>query len=213
MITSTKKCATSFKRGFSLLELIFAILLIALITSFIVYKKFDNSLDIAAKRVLLYLKYTRHKALIDDRFDPNDDEWSKKRYSFRLRRCNNKSGIYYTIHSDKNANGHITKEETLKDPLTGKYIYSANTCNEVSSNSKYVLLTKLFSIVDAKISCNDTSSLGLISFGNDGRVYSKIDTDPFAYEIKQTCYITLVHKSGESKTIAVEPLTGFIYLQ
>ncbi len=216
METSTNKCVITYRRAlksFSLLELIFAILLIGIISSFFIFKNIDNSLDVATKRLLLYLKYTRHQALIDDKFDKDDSEWFRKRYSFRLRRCSG-SGIYYTIHSDSDKNGYIKASETLDDPLSGKNIYSSNTCSENSSNSKYVLLTKNFGIQNVDISCNETSSLGMIVFGADGKIYSKFDSDDSTeYEIKETCTITLYDEDSNSKTIAIEPNTGYIYLK
>ena len=213
METSINKCVTIYKRSFTLLEFIFAIALIGIISSFFIYKNIDNSLDVATKRLILYLKYTRQQALIDDKFDKDDPLWFRKRYSFRLRRCSGE-GIYYTIHSDSNKNGYISKDETLKDPLSNKYIYSSNTCEKVSSNSKYVLLTKEFGIQKVDMSCNDTSSLGMIVFGSEGKIYSKFDaTDAREFEITSTCTITLYDKSNNFKTIRIEANTGYIYLQ
>ena len=213
MAIFTNKCVIIYKRSFSLLELIFAIFLIGIISSFFIFKSSDNSLDVATKRLLLYLKYTRHQALIDSKYDKDDSEWFRKRYSFRLRRCSGE-GIYYTIHSDTNKNGHISKDETLKDPLTNKYIYSSNTCEEISSNSKYVLLSSQFGIKQVDMSCNDTSSLGMIVFSSDGKIYSKFHSDDAKeHEILETCSITLYDKEANSKTILVEPKTGYIYLQ
>lgn len=203
-----------FSRAFSLFETLFAIVLIGIISSFFIFKDFDNSLDLATKRLVLYLKYTRHQALIDDKYDKDDIQWFRKRYSFRLRRCNNSSGIYYTIHSDTNKNGFISKEETLKDPLSDKYIFSGNTCQENSSNSKYVLLTKNFGIDKVLMTCNETDSLGMIVFSNNGKVYSKFDDlDARSFEITKRCDITLYGKNNQSKTISIEPNTGYIYLQ
>lgn len=211
MAIFTNKCVTNSKKGFSLLELIFAIVLLGIISSFFIYKSIDNSLDVATKRLILYLNYTRHQALMDNKFDKDDPKWFRKRYSFRLRRCTGE-GIYYTIHSDSDVNGHIKAEETLDDPLTGKNIFSGNECSENSSNSKYVLLTKNFGIDRVEMSCNDTDSLGMIIFGEDGKIYSKFDgDDALEYEIEETCTITLYDKKNDSKIIAIEPKTGYIY--
>lgn len=213
MIIYTNRCAINSKKAFSLLELIVVIVLMGIISSVLIYKNSNNSLDVVTKRVVLYLKYTRHQALIDDKFDKDDPQWFRKRYSFRLRRCVGE-GIYYTIHSDSNKNGYISADETLKDPLTDKYIYSSNKCMENSSNSKYVLLTKVFGIDEVKMSCNDTSSLGMIIFGNDGKIYSRFaNDDSTMYEITESCAITFYDKDKNSKTIMVEPTTGYIYLQ
>lgn len=204
-------------KAFSILELIFVIFLISLISYTIIPVNKNQDLEQASSRLLLYLKQTRYQALTNDMFSLEDKLWFKKRWSLKFFSCNkNVEGIYYLIYSDKNKTGQIKKSHTLKDPLSKKYIYSFHTCKETQDSSKYVLLTKEFNIVDVKVSCNSTKSLGQISFGSDGRVYSKLSShedEAYKYEIKKPCKITLVHKNGTSKSIIVENSTGYSYIQ
>jgi hypothetical protein len=81
------------------------------------------------------------------------------------------------------------------------------------NESKYILLTKEYEIVKIDISCNNTSTLGQIIFGNNGKIYSKqayTQNDIDKYEIKEPCHITIYDKQNNSNTITIEPNTGFI---
>jgi type II secretory pathway pseudopilin PulG len=202
------------KKSFSLLELVVVISLIAFLYTIFLPKNKINYLNEFTNRISLYLSYTRYIALINDKYDLDDSLWHKKRWTLKFFRCrDDEDGIYYSIYSDKNKTGHPSIEDSLKDPLSGKNIYSSNYCKENSSNSKYVLVTKEFGITDVQISCNDTSSLGQLSFGNDGKVYSKLsayENESFEYEITEPCNIKFISKDGKSSDLVLFPKTGYV---
>lgn len=206
-----------FKKSLSFLEVIAVIAILGIFYSAVILKlePKDTQLEIATQRLILYLKHTRIQALIDEKFDSNDDLWHKKRWSLKFLRCKQDvGGLYYSIYSDKNRTGQIAKDETLKDPLTKKYIYSDNSCEHKEDRSQYVLLTKEFNISHVEVSCNDTDSLGQLSFGSYGELYSKLsDTSNkhYDYLVKNPCEITLYNDKGDLSVIVVEPYTGFIY--
>ncbi len=201
------------KKSFSIIELILVILLLSfLYTQFLPKNKIDY-LDEVTNRLSLYLSEVRYKALIDDKFDLNDNRWHKKRWTLKFFRCRDEvDGIYYSIYSDYNESGVPGADDSLKDPLTQKNIYSSNQCKENNSNSKYVLLTKNFEIKDVKVSCNETTSLGQLSFGSDGKIYSKLsayENEASKYEITQPCSIKFISKENKSKEIILFPSTGY----
>lgn len=201
------------KKSFSLLEIILTISLISFLYLLFIPKNKINYLDEITNKIELYISYTRYKALIDDKFDSEDPLWHKKRWTIKFLRCReSEDGIYYTIYSDKNKSGHPSAEDSIKDPLTRKNIYSSNYCKENNSNSKYVLLTKIFGITDVNISCNETTSLGQLSFGSDGKVYSKLsnyENESNEYEIKEPCSIKFVQKDGKNREIVIFPDTSY----
>ncbi len=88
------------KRSFSLLELILTLTFICLVSiSFFFTKEsiFENKIDIATNRLILYLKQTRLQALLDSQYSPTDNLWHKKRWTLKFFRCNkNIGGIYYS---------------------------------------------------------------------------------------------------------------------
>ena len=201
------------KKSFSLLEIILTILLIALIYTMFLPKNKINYTNEIINRLELYISYVRYKALIDDKFNLEDSLWHKKRWTIKFLRCRETvGGIYYSIYSDNNETGIPSANDSLKDPLTKKNIYSSNKCEENSSNSKYVLLTKNFGITDIQISCNNTTSLGQLSFESDGKVYSKLSNysnESDEYEINQPCFLKFISKDGENREIVVNPYTSY----
>jgi hypothetical protein len=105
---------------------------------------------------------------------------------------------------------HVKKEDTLKDPLNNKYLYS-NGCKDdlINDKSKDILLTKEFGIERVDVSCNTTSTIGQISFGHDGKIYSQLGTN--IKEIDKSCIIKLFDRQNNFKAIAIEPKTGYIH--
>lgn len=201
------------KKSYFLLEIVITISLIAFLYTLFVPKNKINNLEELTNRISLYLSYVRFKALINDKFELDDNLWHKKRWTIKFLRCRESDdGIYYTIYSDKNKSGHPSAEDSIKDPLTRKNIYSSNYCKENNSNSKYVLLTKIFGITDVNISCNETTSLGQLSFGSDGKVYSKLsnyENESNEYEIKEPCSIKFLQKDGKSSEVVIYPDTSY----
>lgn len=201
------------KKSYFLLEIVLTISLIAFLYTLFIPKNKINNLEELTNKISLYLSYTRFKAFINDKFDSEDNLWHKKRWTIKFFRCREtEDGIYYSIYSDNNKSGHPSAEDSLKDPLTKKNIYSSNYCKENNSNSKYVLLTKSFGITDVNISCNETTSLGQLSFGSDGKVYSKLsnyENESSEYEIKEHCSIKFFTKDGKNREIIIFPETSY----
>ena len=202
------------KKAFSLIEIFLIISLLGFLYTTFIPKMQINKIDQISDKLVLYLKQTRYKALIDDKHD-KDDYWHKKRWTLKFLKCRKDvGGIYYTIYSDKNASGHPGIDDSLKDSLSLKNIYSSNYCKENINNSSYVLISKNFNIQDVIISCNETTSLGQLSFGGDGKLYSKLSNDPNdsnSYEVSDNCKIKLTDTFGEERTIILESNTGYVY--
>lgn len=198
-----------FKKSFSLLELIFTIILISIIITVAIPKKNISKLNLARDRILINLSYTRYIAHIDDKFDIKDNEWEKKRWTLKFQHCSSTvGGLYYTIYSDKSGgSAHFKKVDCLKDPLTNKYLYSNSDCVASYDESKYILLTKEYGIDKIEVSCNTTSAIGQISFGYDGKIYSQLGSN--IKEILEPCEIKLYDKNS-TLSIKIYPKTGFI---
>jgi len=203
------------KKSFTLLELILMIVLLGFLYTSFIPKVKVSKIDDLTNRLVLYLKQTRYQSLINDKFSNSDNLWHKKRWTLKFFRCRETiGGIYYVIYSDKNASGHPGIDDSLKDSLTLKNIYSTNSCTENIKNSKYVLISQNFNIRTVNISCNETSSLGQLSFGNDGKIYSKLsanENDFISYEIINNCKIELSDIFNEKRTIQLESKTGYVY--
>ena len=189
------------KKSLLLLEIIFVIVLIIIISYMVIPNNKISKLNLAADKIILYLNYTRYIAHIDNKFNIDDNEWEKKRWTLKFQRCSSSvGGLYYVVYSDTSGGtAHFKKSECLKEPLTNKFLYSGSDCEPSKDESKYILLTKEFGVTKVDISCNETSSLGQISFGYDGKIYSKLGSSPI--EIQKQCQIKLYDKSENFITI------------
>jgi len=205
----------NIKQSFSLIEFIFVIAIISIVSIQFIPKNIKSNLSQASNKIIVHLKNTRYQAMIDNKFNHKDDFWFRERWTLKFQNCSQSiGGLYYVVYSDSNHGGHINKDETLKDPLTQKWLYSNYDCDASFNESKDILLTKEYGVTKVEVSCNDTSTIGQISFGYDGNVYTKLGTknsDTYNYELKEQCTITLYDKSNNNVTIVIEPNTGYIY--
>jgi hypothetical protein len=200
------------KKSFSLLELLIIISVVAIIITHSIQKNNLSKIKLAKNQILLHLKYSRYIAMLDNKYDKEDTLWHKKRWSMKFEKCDKDiGGVFYSVFSDENKGGGVNKEEVLKDPLTNNYIF-ATSCKKdtLYDKSKFVLLTQEYEIKNIDISCNETSTIGQISFGYDGKVYGKNGMNEDDYEIKEPCTITLYDKHNQSETITIYPNSGYI---
>jgi hypothetical protein len=200
------------KKSFSLLELIFVILIVGIIASQSTIKNNLSKIKLAKSQLLLHLKYTRYIAMLDNKYNFNDDEWFKKRWTLKFLNCQKSiGGIYYVIYSDMDGNGAIKKDETLRDPLTNNYIYSFQcTKDKLNDKSNFVLLSEKYEIENISVSCNSTSTIGQISFGYDGNVYSRLGQNEENYKIDEPCSIKIYSKHNQVEEIIIHPNSGYI---
>lgn len=205
------------KNSFSLIETIVVTFLILLISSMTFTKVKEDKLTNALKKLELYIKETRYQSLIDNKNNLDDSLWHKKRWTLKFFNCKEEvGGLYYVIYSDNNKTGHPNQNESLIDPLTKKRVYSTNNCDYNENRSKNVLLTKEFDIKEVYMNCNSTSTIGQISFGSNGKVYTKLSTDENEfdkYELINRCEIKFTDFNGNIKILVVEPKTGYSYIK
>jgi len=199
------------KNGFSFIEILIVLIILSVILSFAYYKQNNSNLKLATQKIVLYLNYTRYISHIDNKQNFQDQEWQKKLWTLKFQNCSSAiGGLYYVVYSDTSGGtSHFKKTECLKDPTTNKYLYSNYDCEASSDESKYILLTKEYGVTKVELSCNTTGSIGQISFGYDGRIYSSLGNSP--KEITTPCILTLYDKSGNNNTIVIEPKTGYIH--
>lgn len=194
--------------AFTLLELVFVIIIIGILAVLAMPNFRGNPLQTAAEQVASHIRYTQHLAMVDDKFDPADATWWRERWQIRFRRLTPETG--YVIFSDTNQLGNSDNIEKAVDPLTGERI-------DGFLNYKVANLTTKYGITDVNSSCwQDDNTLvatnrGAIVFDNLGRPYRGVSDaiTPFQYLLIQNCVITLVHPDGNA-TITVNPETGYV---
>lgn len=216
------------KKAFTLLELVFIIIIIGILIVAIIPKIQTNPVREAAIQLVSHIRYTQHLAMMDDKFDSTNPEWYKTMWQIRFTNGSGGSDdmIAYAIFSDwKNTHtSHPEFDELAKDPLTGDVITGGVT------NSIHYLDDGVYSKanlgatyniqdIDFSASCNNSMR---ISFDHLGRPNNKqlststSLTHALSQLITQTCSITICSVSDcnlatedQKTTILIEPETGY----
>ena len=208
------------KKAFTLLELIFVIVVIGIIAAAIIPRMKNNSLQQAAIQIESHIRYTQHLAMVDDKYDDSDSNWFKKRWQIIFaKQANTDQQWAYTIFSDivGGNSGKPNKTEIAINPMnhnqrmTGGY-NSAQELNVSSSNfvgMQSMNIGKKYGVTDMNFSCSQR-----LVFDYLGRpMKSDLSGNSKPYEendlITDTCKITLKNES-ESVVIDINKQTGFI---
>lgn len=226
------------KRAFTIIELIFIVILIGIMSAVATSYFRDDKLALATYQVLEHIRYTQHLAISDNKFDPKDNYYinyqngsdgSQKGKFFRawwqIRFVDWSSGtppiIGYSIYSDMDREGNIdstTHKEAAVSPFDGLRLnaYSGSENSpDVNLASKYFIQSVSFSSSCQAVGFTRITSgkIGSIAFDEKGRPYYGIsDTNnysPYQYKLVSDCNITLTHQDGREAVITVHPETGY----
>ncbi|OHD98727.1 MAG: hypothetical protein A3E21_06585 [Sulfurimonas sp. RIFCSPHIGHO2_12_FULL_36_9] len=201
------------KKAFTMMELIFIIIVIGILAAVVIPRTGSNKLHEAAIQVVSHIRYTQHLAMVDDKFDAADADWYKEKWQIRFRRNSGVSG--YVIFSDSiNTQGNINNGERAIDPLTGEGIDGFLNYGDANLTATYGIKGDDTGIVqncphdDASLV---TSNRGVFAFDHLGRPYSGLSdaTSVTDYLITDNCDLTLTDNSGASVKIRVHPETGY----
>ena len=209
------------KLAFTVIELIFVIIVIGILSATFIPKFGQNKLSQAANQVISDIRYTQHLAMIDDKYNATDKDWYKRRWQiiFGTSTYTNNQPAY-TIFADTSGTGNPDIKEIAKNPanpsqlLTGGFsggLYSSDPRVTASMNlgSKYGITAYALS---------GGCSGARISFDHMGRPLKgdlSTMTGPYSAGTKRLitsqCVITL-SRSNDSIKIAIEPETGYVHI-
>mgnify|MGYP002635573058 CR=1 FL=1 len=215
------------KKAFTMIELVFVIVVIGILAAVIIPRSRTNPLYEAATQLVSHIRYTQHLAMVDDKFDSTTgSEWYMKRWQILFSNAN--STLSYIIFSDYynkdgNPNASSAYSEVAKDPSnSGKYLigteYSSFFSDSSDSLNKKLDLKNSYGITNVDLSSECTYSTSQkIAFDHLGRpLKGALNTYASAYPastrmISSRCRITLSNSDG-NVTIAIEPETGYAHI-
>jgi len=212
------------KKAFTMIELVLVIIIVGIISATIVPQIGKTSLDRCAQQVLHHIRYTQHLAMMDNKFDPNDQYWYRSRWQIQFQHSSGE--WFYTIYTNKDGTGsNALQGDIAKNPLnstqllTGKqYAATKKITNEMNLYKKYNIKDINFSS-----SCTYSSSkrisfdyLGRPLYGNPTALDAKYN-DNFGSTgvrlIQNKCTITLTDTDNNSRKIVIMPETGYSYIE
>ena len=177
----------TMKKAFTLLELVFVIVVIGIIASAILPRMNDTHVQEAAVKLLENIRYTQHLALVDDKYQPSSNNWYKNRWQITFNRNT------YSIVSN-NTTLYAKDPQTQDDikDVEMKEISSISFSGGCAGSS-----TISFDYLGRPLVGTLTSTTAAYTSNNDGKL---LQTD---------CSITL--SDGEtSLMLKLRPETGYI---
>lgn len=225
------------KKAFTMIELLFVIVIVGIITA-IALPRFDrDNLNEAADQVVNHIRYTQHLAMQDDKFNPNDQFWYKGRWQIHFSQTTGSNNQWaYTIFSDYTGThtGNPDPIEVARNPadlskrLTGGYSGTNIIKYDDEEATQKLNLGAHYEISDIDFTggCNVATNRQRISFDYQGRPLfdnPRNLTNPYISAsgnklIRQRCIISLclstcTTATGDEKIqIAIEPETGYTHI-
>lgn len=211
------------KKAFTMMEIIFVIVVIGILAAVIIPRTDSNKLSEAAIQVISHIRYTQHLAMVDDKFDVNDAEWYKKRWQllFGSSQTYTNGKIAYSIFSDSGAfSGNPGINELAKNPIDSSKLLTGGFAGVISyaTDSR---VTKEMNIGE-KYGITSVSTTGCggarrIAFDHLGRPIEgdmKNHNSPYTSSgtttslLTKQCEIEIISLEGKV-TIVIEPETGY----
>lgn len=201
-----------------MIELVFVIVVLGILAAMALPRMDRDLRQEAADNILSAVRYTQHLALTDDKTDPFDPNWQRKLWTIRFSTSSTKDtdAIFYTVASDMNKNGSVSKSETAIDPINGKYMYNFNGDTTIGSDeSPNIFIGKKYGI-DTITFSGGCSSAQHVAFDNFGRPHNGISSATNTYDkyMKSDCNITFgfAGSTAEPFSIIVKKETGYAYI-
>ena len=210
------------KKAFTLLELVFVIVVIGILAATIIPNTRTNPVQEAAIQLVSHIRYTQHLAMMDDRFDSTDATWFQTLWQIRFT-----AGILplpgqvaYGIFSDTDKNQAPTLGGNVAvDPQSG-LLMTGGVTNALPYSDDRVLkkanlgMTYGITSVTFGSECNDAMR---IAFDNLGRpIEGDISSANLITDLKYitgTCQITISNGTNPDAVILIEPETGYTHIQ
>ena len=162
------------RHAFTMVEFLFVIIVIGILAS-LALPRLDRDLrQNAADNILSAIRYTQHLALTDNKTDPFDPNWQQKLWMIRF---TGGANAYYTVSSDNDKSGSITKTECAIDPINGKYMYNSSGAFASIANdeSPHIFLGHNYGI-NSVTSSGSCAPRQHIAFDHLGRTFSGLKT-------------------------------------
>ncbi|MDD5716157.1 MAG: hypothetical protein PHW64_00005 [Sulfuricurvum sp.] len=214
------------RAAFTMLEFIFVIVVIGVLAVLSMPSFTSNQLQQAAEQVAGHIRYTQHLAIVDDRFDANQQLWYREMWMFYIRSVhdvnnNGQKEWFYEVFSDKSDDGDSTIDEEATDPMTGETLGNGSFNNTVDDN-KIINLTRKYGIKNVTVSGGANavnSTQKRVVFDSFGRPYRNTSlNDPATedwrnYRLTSDMNITLTGENDKTAVITIRPETGFVSIQ
>jgi len=223
------------KHAFTMIELIFVIVIVGIISAMIAPSFQGNNLRQAADQLVSHIRYTQHLAMMDNKFDVNDAHWFIERWTIRIKKdlvytgASLPNGTFsdvwsYSIYNDKSHDGNPNLSEMAINPLNGSQYLSGGYNNTLHMNDESSMrkmrLGEEYGIDMVTFTGGCRNDTKFIHFDYIGRPFNSFPNNNLPYQIGVsgwhrllTSPCDIILSSGiVSETIRIEPETGYTHI-
>ena len=188
-------------KAFSLIELIFVIVIIGIISSFVIPSIKTNPLQEAAIQLASDIRYTQHLAMNDDLYRSNENNWFENRWRLKFYngiKSDNK--LAYTICNKEDSHTNVNANNVAKNPLDSNQLLSGG---HSSSSAKLNINDEAF-IGMYKLNLGKSYNISSYSLSGGCR-YSRINFDFLGRPIyRDPNKLTKVYKEDDKEVLVHE---------
>ncbi len=184
------------RKAFTLLELVFVIVVIGIISVTVLPRVNSSNLSERTIDLASKIKYTQHLAMIDDKFDSSNSSWVRNKWQLLFSTANN---LEYSITHNNFNNG-----------VQGVIRYAIDPSN-IEENIEDMELDGIATVVLT----GGCAGVTQISFDYLGRPFTgSLNAVTSAVEriMRARCIITVTDDTGDSQIIHIEPETGYTHI-
>ncbi len=204
--------------AFTMIELIFVIIVLGILAALAIPRLERDIRQEAGDNILSAIRYTKHMALIDDKMDPRNTDWQKTLWAIRFTvSSTDPDGTFYTIATDMNRNGAISKNEAAVNPADGRYFYntSGSFTSRDANETTDIFIGHNYGISNITFAggCANYQHIAFDHFGRPHVGITGAGNDYSTY-MTQDCTISVsfVDNSIDDLNITIEKQTGHAYI-
>jgi type II secretory pathway pseudopilin PulG len=221
------------RTAFSIIELIFVIVVLAILASLSMGRMDRDLRQEASETILSHIRLAQQMALTDNKHRKDNNKlWQRAYWRFEYGKCRNTTNpddgtaeYYYRVGSAVTLDTGFNKNESAINPMDGKYLYTINKCEDLDKDeSPTILISKKFGINKIR-KYGGCSTVQHIAFDHLGRPHHQIASygvADFSKIMTEDCRLKFeissdVNNDGEinsddSFTIVIKVETGYAYI-
>lgn len=217
-----KKAIFKTKPAFTMLELVFVIVVVGILAAVILPRMQQSRLQEAADQIASHIRYTQHLAMQDDKYDTDNADWHKERWQIFFEKSTKSNEKWsYSIYSDNSPyNGDPDLSEIATNPQDPSTLLTGGSSlidYTLSNVTKALRVGDEYGIINITFGegCGTADHRGRIIFDYMGRPmvgksseYSSVYPDKKLF--RNDCVITLTNDASETIDITIRPETGYV---
>jgi prepilin-type N-terminal cleavage/methylation domain-containing protein len=213
-------------KAFSLIELIFVIVIIGIISSLVIPSFKTNPLQEAAIQLASDIRYTQHLAMSSDNYNAKTTAWFQNRWRLKFYKgIKSNDKIAYTICNKEDSHTNVKVLNVARNPLNSLQLLSgghssSSTKLDIQSENflgmKKLNLGESYNITSYSLSGGCRYSrisfdyLGRPLYKDPNKLTSTYKEDDNFILIIKPCQITLTSSTDEEINLIIEAETGAV---